>query len=149
MQTTGVPEAQGGEGDRNGLGMVLAICAFALFGFAQAERTGAFPKLWQPEGCVTAAELQAADGLVQARSKGAFIRVMPSAVQSGGVDPRRGGQMVVGIAVEVVKAGCPTVRANAKYDAAFEMADGVPKITRMAARTGGVSQTVGALELGK
>lgn len=128
-------------GERNGVGVVLVVCAFALFGFAQMERTDAFPRFSRPAGCATAVSLRASDGLAQARAQGAFIRVLPSAVQRGGVDPKRGGQMLVTVAVEVVKTGCPTVRSDAKYDAAFEMVDGVPKITRIADRAPGVPAT--------
>ncbi|PWC54783.1 hypothetical protein [Azospirillum sp. TSO22-1] len=127
-----------GAGERNGIGVVLAVCAFALFGFALVERTDAFPRFSQPAGCATAASLKAPDGLAQARAQGAFIRVLPSAVQRGGVDPKRGGQMLLTVSVEVVKAGCPTVRADGRFDAAFEMVDGVPKITRVVERVAGV-----------
>ncbi|WP_448191960.1 hypothetical protein [Azospirillum sp. sgz301742] len=141
MHTMDEAPRQDGVGERNGIGVVLAVCAFALFGFAQVERTDAFPRLSQPAGCATAASLRTPDGLAQARAQGAFIRVLPSAVQRGGVDPKRGGQMLVTVSVEVVKTGCPTVRADARYDAAFELVDGVPKITRLADRAPGVPTT--------
>lgn len=138
-----------GAGERNGIGVVLAVCAFALFGFALVERTDAFPRISQPAGCPTAASLKAPDGLAQARAQGAFLRVLPSAVQRGAVDPKRGGQMLLTVAVEVVKTGCPTVRADGKYDAAFEMVDGSPKITRVVERVAGVPLTAAAVAANK